>query len=115
MWFVCHHILVVKCIVISCLSFMLKILINASNNNYATDLLAFLIYCLTLCRLKCLCFFPVWCLGKDVGFDFYRFLVIAFSSSWLNYMIAILDFDNFKMWHTGTMHMHHQNVNIKHN
>ena len=43
MWFVCHHKPVIKGFVISCLSSMLKILTNASNNNYATDLLTFLL------------------------------------------------------------------------
>ena len=68
-WFVCQHIPITKSLVISCLPSILKILTNASINNYVTDLLAFRLYCITLCRLNCLCSFPVWCLGKDVGFD----------------------------------------------
>ena len=33
-------------------------------------LLAFRLCCFTLCRLDCLCSFPVWCLGQDVKFDY---------------------------------------------
>ena len=39
-------------------------------------LLTFPLSRFTLCRLDCLCFFPVWYLGQDV-----EFMIIAFSSS----------------------------------
>ena len=34
------------------------------------DLLASHLCCFTLCRLDCLCSFCVWCLGKEVEFDY---------------------------------------------
>ena len=41
-------------------------------------LLAFRLCCFTLCRLKCLCSSPIWCLGQDVEFDCIV-QIIAFS------------------------------------
>ena len=98
--------------------YTLNVLANASNNNYPNDLLVFCLYCITFCCLNCLCSFPVWCLGKAVGFDCIGSWSSLSHLLWFYYMIplvfilvAILNFDNFKMWHTGTMY--HQNVNIR--
>ena len=33
------------------------------------------------CRLNCMCFFPVRCLGAGCGIRLYWFLIIAFSST----------------------------------
>ena len=85
----------------SCLSSILKILTNASNNNYANDPLASRLYCITLCCLMV----P----GEDCGFRLYRFQIIVFSSTLVD--LKRLLYDSF-WWHTGTMH--NQNVNIKH-
>ena len=50
--------------------------LGSCNNNYATDLFAFCLNCFTLCRLNCLCSFPVWCLRAGCGI---RIPIIAFS------------------------------------
>ena len=36
---------------------------------------------LILCSLNCLCSFPIWCPGQDVDFSSYRFLIVAYSST----------------------------------
>ena len=64
--------------------------------------------------------FPYGVLVKGCGIRIYRLLIIPFSSTLadlydyllFSILVAILDFDDFKTWHTGTIH--HQNVNIKH-
>ena len=56
--------------------------------------LAFHLWCLTLCRLNCLCFFPFGVWGRRCGIWLYRFLIIAFhllvifswcAKFWFNY------------------------------
>ena len=91
--FVCQHIPVTKSLVIS----ILKILTNASNNNYANDPLAFRLYCTTLCCLNCLCSFPVL-FGEGCWIRLYRFLIIAFSSTLVELKLLLYDSFWFSSW-----------------
>ena len=91
---ICQHIPVTKSLVMSCLSSIciLKVLTNASNNNYANDLLAFRLYCITYIVLTVCVPFPY---EESCGI---RFLIIVFSSALVELKLLLYDSFWFSSW-----------------